>query len=72
MTAADVRAHLSLPSEEGRVVVKTKGHDAQEQKGEDASCPGSLLPSKGFVPFDSMQKAIARNMEATMSVPIFR
>ncbi|PHJ21870.1 pyruvate dehydrogenase complex subunit pdh-e2 [Cystoisospora suis] len=68
VTVADVRAHLNLSSEEAKVTIVGEEEKKKEKEG---SCLGDV-PASGILPFDSMQKAIARNMEATLSVPIFR
>ncbi|CBZ51367.1 pyruvate dehydrogenase E2 component, related [Neospora caninum Liverpool] len=64
ITVADVRHHLHLHSDEAAVVTSSRGE--KEGKSESSGVPA------GSVPLDAMQKAIARNMEATMDVPVFR
>ncbi|EPR61356.1 pyruvate dehydrogenase complex subunit PDH-E2 [Toxoplasma gondii GT1] len=64
ITAADVRQHLHLPSDEATVVTSKR-----EKEGKIESLG---VPPPGSVPLDAMQKAVARNMEATMDVPVFR
>eukprot|EP00918_Siedleckia_nematoides_P030016 GHVU01064776.1.p1 GENE.GHVU01064776.1~~GHVU01064776.1.p1 ORF type:complete len:225 (+),score=45.67 GHVU01064776.1:89-763(+) len=37
-----------------------------------AGAAGRAVPASGVAPLDAMQKAIARNMEATLNTPVFR
>ncbi|PFH36007.1 pyruvate dehydrogenase complex subunit PDH-E2 [Besnoitia besnoiti] len=66
ITAADVRRHLQLPSEEATILAGVTG---EARKTTERM---SGVPPTGSVALDTMQKAIARNMEATVNVPVFR
>ncbi|KAF8820093.1 pyruvate dehydrogenase complex subunit PDH-E2, partial [Cardiosporidium cionae] len=64
----DIEHHLGLP------VSQEKQKPSQPPKGISSSPPPTSLTQQAMkeVPLDPMQVAIARNMEATLSAPVFR
>lgn len=45
---------------------------AASTEAKPKSADTTAAPLDGFVPFDGMQKAVAKNMEKSLSVPVFR
>lgn len=65
ITLADVKQHLGLPADPTRTLYSCSSTNTTPQnKGDDA--PPSV------VALSSLEKAIAKNMEATLNVPVFR
>eukprot|EP00920_Eleutheroschizon_duboscqi_P019985 GHVT01047770.1.p1 GENE.GHVT01047770.1~~GHVT01047770.1.p1 ORF type:complete len:788 (-),score=75.20 GHVT01047770.1:1032-3293(-) len=83
ITADDVRNHLNLPGE-ARTVIAVQQHGDPQTKNVMGKGPSgstatsghqvtlSPVPRGGLVPLSGMQKAIVKNMEQTLNVPIFR
>lgn len=66
VTADDVRQHLGLPPEGGASAAPAS------RSVTPVAAPMSSIPTAGLVPLSGIQKAIAKNMEATINVPVFR
>lgn len=65
ITLADVKQHLGMPPDPTKTSYSCSGVKSPAQ---DKSCDGQ--PS--VVALSSLEKAIAKNMEATLDVPVFR